>query len=124
MQLVLDDGLLFPGAHIDVAHKERDLVLLIEGLPNRIGKGIDRGILNKDALGLAEEERQRIAIAQLSMQEMAAALDRLVILEEIALAGIRVAVEILEDRQVIGAILVEDARNCLLYTSPSPRDCS
>ena len=69
------------------------------------------GQLDADALRLAAERRQRIAVALIGMDEMAQTGNRLIILIEETLVGGAVRGEVLEDGQAVGAVRIDNARN-------------
>ena len=108
--LVSDFLLNFAGLQIDVAHEQRNLVLLVQAVPEQVGELAD-GQLDADALRLAAERRQRIAVALIGMDEVAQTGNRLIVLIEETLVGGAVRGEVLEDGQAVGAVRIDNARN-------------
>ena len=84
--LVSNFLLNFAGLQIDVAHEQRNLVLLVQAVPEQVGELVD-GQLDADALRLAAERRQRIAVALVGMNEVAQTGNRLIVLIEETLVG-------------------------------------
>ena len=63
------------GRKVDIAHEQRDLVLLVHAAPQQLGELLDR-LFDADALGLAAEGRERVAIALVGVDEVAERLGR------------------------------------------------
>ena len=98
------------GVHINHHCAKRNLVVLVEAVPEQVGELAD-GQLDADALRLAAERRQRIAVTLVGMDEVTQTGNRLVILVEKALVRGAVRGEVLEDGQAVGAVRVDHARD-------------
>ena len=92
---------------VDIADKQRNAVVGIQAGPEQIGKAVDI-IGDRDELGLADKARQRVAVADIGVNEMSLSRDRILVGEGEALAGGGVAVCALENgERVVEAGLLD-----------------
>ena len=85
---------------MDKPCEQRNLVILIEVVPNHIGKGVDIAFyLNAGRLTLVR--RNRIAVTAIGMNEMPFACDRILVIVKETTGRMRIAVGTFENRQRI-----------------------
>ena len=96
--------------HLFLCTIGEDTLLFLSLIHIYLGELLDR-LFDADALGLAAEGRERVAVALIGVDEVAETGHRLVILIEKALVRGAVGREVLEDGQGIRAVLVDDARD-------------
>ena len=89
--LVVNAALCLSGLNINETDKQGYLVVLIQGLPDHISNRIHI-VRNVDPLWLSLKTWKRIAVMNLSVDEMSLTCHRALIIEGITIAGIRIAV--------------------------------
>ena len=103
--LVFDHSLPISGFPVDVAHKERDLVLRVEAVPQQIGKLRGGAAGDFHLLRFPHKGGQGGAVAHVGVDEMALPGAGGLIGEEIPAAGGGIAVRALEDGEGVVAVL-------------------
>ena len=84
--LYLDDGFVFAGSNVDVAHEQGYLVVRVQVVPEHIGEFFHI-VRNSNQLGLALKAGERIAIVHVGMNEMALACRAVLVGEGVAVAA-------------------------------------
>ena len=104
MIFIYDSCLILSGLDINESDKEGYLVVLIQAGPHLTGQGLSVRGGDRHPAGLPLKGGQGVHVLLIGVDEVAHAGGGVVILEEVAAAAVRVAVQTFQNGQVIVAV--------------------
>ena len=117
--------LFFTGLKVDVADIQRNFVILVQRIPQLVSESVDI-VVDRDSLGLTLEGRDRVAVADIGMDEVTeSCLGRIAVQVARAITALRIDGEkILKLVDASGRSSFELLQNCYVNAHPEEQKIS